>query len=141
MYLTLCKQFNTNRHLIKHWPPLKTNGQTRIGLILSLSHCPSFFVSKDKPLHLSPHSSLNYLKFILGIRSKTNYLYMHSQILVKWHFLRSWTVSPRLEVNKPSKCSSHNFPHTTYISPFVENCQNYIGMYRCSPIVGRRSEK
>ena len=46
--------------------------------------------------------------------------------------LRSWvheifspyrTVSPQLEDNYASKCSSDSFPHTKHISLCVENCQ------------------
>ena len=73
-----------------------------------------------------------------------------------WHLLhisigwtlRSWvheifsqyrTVSPRLGDNYASKCSSDNFLHTKYVTPCVENCQNYIAMHCRSPISGRRS--
>ena len=64
--------------------------------------------------------------------------------------LRSWvhqismlfrTFSPRLEDIDTFQCSSDSFPHWPHISGCVQNCQNYISMYRCSPIAGRRSWK
>ena len=64
--------------------------------------------------------------------------------------LRSWvheilsqyrTVSPRLGDNCLSKCLSNSFPHTKYMSPCVENCQNHTLMFCCSLIPGRRFEK
>ena len=62
--------------------------------------------------------------------------------------LKSWvhkivslyrTVYPWLGYNYASKCCSDNFPRTKYISPSVENCQNYIVNQHWSAIVGRRS--
>ena len=55
--------------------------------------------------------------------------------------IHSRTVSPRLEDNYASKCSSENFSFTIYRSSCTENYQNYIAMYRCSPIAGKRSGK
>ena len=55
--------------------------------------------------------------------------------------IRSRTVSPLLEDNYPSKCSFNSFPYTKYMSPCLENCQNYIAMYCCPLIAGRRSWK
>ena len=49
------------------------------------------------------------------------------------------TFSPRLENNDTSKCSSDSFAHTLRYVVNVENCQNYIEMYQCPPIAGRRS--
>ena len=61
-----------------------------------------------------------------------------------WYFkicICSRTVSPQLEDNYALKCSSDNFPYTYYMSLCMENYQNYITMYSCSPITGRRSWK
>ena len=88
----------------------------------------------------------------------------HWTILIKlWHnvtlkkkqfyiccTLRSWvhlismlfrTFYPRLEDIDTFQCNSDSFPHWPHISGFVQNCQNYISMYHCSPIAGRRSWK
>ena len=62
--------------------------------------------------------------------------------------LRSWvhpilmlfrTFSPRLEDIDTFQCSSDSFLHWPHISGCVQNCQNYISMYHCSQIAGRRS--
>ena len=50
------------------------------------------------------------------------------------------TFSPRLENNDTLKCSSDSFAHTLRYVVNVENCQNYIEMYHCPPIAGRRSQ-
>ena len=49
------------------------------------------------------------------------------------------TFSPRLENNDTSKCSSDSFAHTLRYVINVKNCQNYIEMYQCPPIPGKRS--
>ena len=49
------------------------------------------------------------------------------------------TFSPRLETNGTLKYSSDSFAHTLSYVVNVENCQNYIEMYHCTPIMGRRS--
>ena len=49
------------------------------------------------------------------------------------------TFSPRLEHNDKLKSSSDSFAHTLRYVVNVENCQNYIEMYHCPPIVARRS--
>ena len=46
-----------------------------------------------------------------------------------------WTFSPLGEDNDTFQCSSDSFPHRPHISGCVQNCQNYISMYHCSPIV------
>ena len=51
------------------------------------------------------------------------------------------TFSPRLEDIGTFQCSSDSFPHRPHISGCVQNCQNYISMYCCSPIARRRSWK
>ena len=70
--------------------------------------------------------------------------------LCKCCTLRSWvhqvsmlfrTFSPQLEDLDTFQCSFNSFPHGPHISGCVQNCQNYISMYRCSPIAGRRSWK
>ena len=48
------------------------------------------------------------------------------------------TFSPQLENNKTLKFSSDSFAHTLRYMVNVENCQNYIEMYQCPPIAGRR---
>ena len=57
--------------------------------------------------------------------------------------LRSWvhlilmlfrTFSPRLDDNDTFQYSSDSFQNLPYISGCVQNCQNYISMYCCSPI-------
>ena len=50
------------------------------------------------------------------------------------------TFSPRLEDNDISKCSSDSFVHTLRYVVNVENCQNYLEMFQCPPIAGRRSK-
>ena len=50
------------------------------------------------------------------------------------------TFSPWLENNDTSKFSSDIFAHTLTYVVNVGNCQNYIEMYQCPPIVGRRSK-
>ena len=50
------------------------------------------------------------------------------------------TFSPRLENNDTSKFSSDSFAHTLRYVVNVENCRNYIAMYQCPPIAGRRSK-
>ena len=64
--------------------------------------------------------------------------------------LRSWvhpismllrTFSPGLEYIDLFQCSSDSFPHWPHISGCVQNCPNYISMYCCTPIAGRRSWK
>ena len=61
--------------------------------------------------------------------------------------LRSWvhpssmlfrTFSPGLEDIDTFQCSSDCFPHWPHISGCFQNCQNYILMYHCSPIAGKR---
>ena len=47
--------------------------------------------------------------------------------------------SPGLENNYASKCSSDSFAQTLRYVVNVENCQNYIEMYQCPPIPGKRS--
>ena len=49
------------------------------------------------------------------------------------------TFSPQLENNDTLKCSSDSFAHTLRYVNNVENCRNYIEMYQCPPIAGRRS--
>ena len=49
------------------------------------------------------------------------------------------TFSPRLENNDTSKCSFDSFAHTLGYVVNLENCQNYIEMYQCPPIAGRRT--
>ena len=49
------------------------------------------------------------------------------------------TFSPWLENNDTSKCSYDSFAHTLIYVVNVENCQDYIEVYQCSPITGRRS--
>ena len=44
-----------------------------------------------------------------------------------------------LENNDTSKCRSDSFAHTLRYVVNVKNCQNYIEMYQCPPITGRRS--
>ena len=44
--------------------------------------------------------------------------------------------SPRLEEIDTFQCSSDSFPHWPHISGYVQNCQNYILIYHCSPIAG-----
>ena len=94
---------------------------------------------------------------------KVNYFYnieavslplLSCKVVLNWNCicctLRSWvhpifmifrTFSPRLEDNNTFQFSSARFPHWSNISGCVQNCQNYIAMYHCSPIVGRRSWK
>ena len=50
------------------------------------------------------------------------------------------TISPQLENNDTSKCSSDSFAHTLRYVVNVENCQNYIEIYQFPPIAGRRSK-
>ena len=38
-----------------------------------------------------------------------------------------------------SKCNSENFAHSLSYVVNVENCHNFIEMYQCPPIAGRRS--
>ena len=56
-------------------------------------------------------------------------------------FIHSRTVSLRWGDNYASKCSFDNFPHTNYISLWVENCQNHTLLFCCSLIPGRRFKK
>ena len=49
------------------------------------------------------------------------------------------TFSPHLKNNNTSKCSSDSFAHTLRYVVNVENCRNYIEMYQCPPIAGKRS--
>ena len=49
------------------------------------------------------------------------------------------TFSQLLENKNTLKYSSDSFAHTLRNVVIVENCQNYIEMYQCAPIVGRRS--
>ena len=44
---------------------------------------------------------------------------------------------PQLEDIGTLKYSSDNFPKRPDISGLMENCQNYISMHCCPPIVGR----
>ena len=50
------------------------------------------------------------------------------------------TFSPRLENDDTSKCSSDSCAHTLRYVVNAENCQNYIEMYQCPLIEGRRSQ-
>ena len=49
------------------------------------------------------------------------------------------TFSLQLENNDTLKCSYDSFAHTLIYVVNVENCQDCIEMYQCSPITGRRS--
>jgi hypothetical protein len=49
------------------------------------------------------------------------------------------TFSPQLENNDTLKCSPDSFAHTLRYVVNVENSWNYIEMYQCPPIAGRRS--
>ena len=96
------------------------------------------WISQDKYFC---HCQSSYLAIWIGRRWWVTWL---SCILRSWlHdiLIHSRTVSPQLEDNNESKCISNNFPHPTYMSPCVENCQNYISMYLCSLIAGKRSRK
>ena len=50
------------------------------------------------------------------------------------HFM---TFSPWLETNVALQCSSDSFSHMLIYILCLENCQNYISMHSCLPIVGR----
>ena len=50
------------------------------------------------------------------------------------------TFSPQLENNDTLKCSSDSFAHTLIYVVNVANCRNYIEIFQCPPIAGRRSK-
>ena len=54
-------------------------------------------------------------------------------------FLLFWTFSLRLENKGTLKCSSDSFPHMVTYMLGGGNCQKYILMHCCLPIVGRLS--
>ena len=115
--------------------------------------CRLFSAHGAETLFQGPNNSYNYnfCQFQKGIIG--NHQYLRSLTAPCDHLcctLRSWvqqivmqfrTFSPQLEDNDTLKCSSDSFPHWPHISGCVQNCQNYISMYHCSPIAERRSWK
>ena len=75
------------------------------------------------------------LKYIINMNK------LHSEILSAWNLNTILDLSPAIEDNDTLKCTSDNFPRWPNISGFMENCQNYISIYICSQIAGRRSWK
>ena len=51
---------------------------------------------------------------------------------------RIWTLSPGLENNQTLKCWSGIFPTILTYTSMLENCQNNISVYGCSPIQGKK---
>ena len=51
------------------------------------------------------------------------------------------TDSLRLEDKDALRYSFNNFPHTTYMSPWVENCRNYTLIFCCSPETSENYER
>ena len=51
---------------------------------------------------------------------------------------RIWTLSPGFENNHPLKCWSDIFPTILTYMIMLENCQNNISVYSCSPIQGTK---
>ena len=51
---------------------------------------------------------------------------------------RIWTLSPGSENNHTLKCWSSIFPTILTYMSMLENCQNYILVYGCSPIQGTK---
>ena len=77
------------------------------------------------------------------------WMYRYSQIQVqkKWRTkgqicpvlsLRFWTFSPGLENTHTLKCLSGIFPTILIYMIMLENCQDNISLYGCSPIKGTK---
>ena len=84
-------------------------------------------------LHGCHHLNFFFYYYLLLFSNRGEKVLKSSKILV-----RRFNLLPPLENNDTLKCSLDSFPlRLTYVL-FMENGRNFISLYRCSQIAGRR---